>query len=111
LLPGVIQRADNIRGLVRFLTIALRSMMLLDAVARTRGTDLISPGWQRFGAHSQSNVLTSERLLEAFREINLTVTEEGQGVMHQITALSSAQQRILELLGISPDIYDIYHTP
>jgi transposase len=107
LLPGVIQRADYIRGLVRFLTIALRSMVLLDAVARTRGTDLISPGWQRFGAHSQSNVLTGERLLEAFREINLTTIEEGSDVRYHITPLSPVQQRILDLLGLPPDLYQI----
>jgi transposase len=107
LLPGVIQRTDHIRGLVRFLTIGLRCMMLLDSTARTHAAYLPNTLWQRPGSGMQQGVPTGERLLEAFRDITLTTFSDGQEQHEHLTALSAVQRRVLELLALSPMTYHV----
>jgi hypothetical protein len=48
---------------------------------------------------------TAERLLEAFQEITLTIIEGPQQIYRHLTALSPHQQRILEILGFSSEVY------
>jgi len=48
---------------------------------------------------------TAERLLGSFQEITLTVIQESHQTSRHLTPLSALQQRILALLGFSPDIY------
>jgi len=48
---------------------------------------------------------TTERLLEAFREVTLTVMVAGQQRHRHLTALSPLQERILELFGFSDHVY------
>ena len=48
---------------------------------------------------------TAERLLEAFQDITLTVIEGPQQTYRHLTALSPLQQRILEILGFSSEVY------
>jgi gamma-glutamyltranspeptidase/glutathione hydrolase len=48
---------------------------------------------------------TTERLLAAFQNITLTVIHESDRVRKHLTPLSTLQQRILQLLGLSPVIY------
>jgi transposase len=107
LLPGVIQRTDHIRGLVRFLTIGLRCMKLLDSTARTHAAHLPNTLWQRPGSGMQQGVPTGERLLEAFRDITLTTFSDGQEQHAHLTALSAVQRRVLELLALSPMTYHV----
>jgi transposase len=107
LLPGVIQRTDHIRGLVRFLTIGLRCMKLLDSTARTHAAHLPNALWQRPGSGMQQGVPTGERLLEAFRDITLTTFSEGQEQHAHLTALSAVQRRVLEILALSPMTYHV----
>jgi transposase len=107
LLPGVIQRTDHIRGLVRFLTIGLRCMKLLDSTARAHAAHLPNSLWQRPGSAMQQSVPTGERLLEAFRDITLTTFSEGQEQHAHLTALSAVQRRVLELLVLSPMTYHV----
>lgn len=47
----------------------------------------------------------TERLLEAFDQINLMIIHIPNGIVCHITPLSDLQTRILELLGLSPSIY------
>jgi hypothetical protein len=44
-------------------------------------------------------------MLEAFKEINLTVVTMGEQIQRHLTPLSSLQQRILMLLDLPLDIY------
>jgi transposase len=103
--PGLLQRGDHMRGLVRMLAIGLRAMALLDATARTRVADMPGLVWQRTGAMNQPTTPVGERLLEAFREITLTAFSDGQEYHYHLTALSAVQRRVLELLMLSSETY------
>ena len=48
---------------------------------------------------------TAERLLEAFQDITVTIIQRPEQTMGHVTSLNSVQQRILELLGFSADLY------
>jgi hypothetical protein len=48
---------------------------------------------------------TAERLLEAFQDITLTIVKGPQQTDRHITTLSTLQQRILEILGFSSELY------
>ena len=48
---------------------------------------------------------TTERILKAFSNINLTIIHFPDRVVRHVTPLSSLQERILTLLDLSPDIY------
>ena len=48
---------------------------------------------------------TAERLLEAFEDITLMIVESPQPTERYMTALSPLQQRILEIVGFSPELY------
>jgi hypothetical protein len=48
---------------------------------------------------------TAERLLEAFRDITLTIMVGLQQTARHLTALSPLQQRILAILGFSSQLY------
>ena len=48
---------------------------------------------------------TTERLLEAFHEVTLTVVREPHQTRRHVTALSALQQRVLVLLEFTPTIY------
>jgi len=47
----------------------------------------------------------TERLLQAFANITLTLVQLPDRVARHVTPLTPLQVRILELLGLSPDIY------
>ena len=48
---------------------------------------------------------TAERLLEAFREVTLTVVSAPGFTQRHVTPLSPLQQQILALFGFSPAVY------
>jgi transposase len=48
---------------------------------------------------------TTERLLQAFSNITLTIIHFPDRILHHVTPLTALQVQILELLGLSPDIY------
>jgi hypothetical protein len=44
-------------------------------------------------------------LLETFQDITVTIIQSATQTVGQVTALSPLQQRILELLGFSAELY------
>lgn len=48
---------------------------------------------------------TTERILEAFKDITLTILGVKDEEYGHVSPLTPLQQRILELLGLAPDIY------
>jgi ABC-type sugar transport system substrate-binding protein len=48
---------------------------------------------------------TAERLLEAFQDITVTIIQSAEQTVGHVTALKPLQQRILELLGFSAELY------
>ncbi len=83
LTPMDLMREDRATGLIRLLTIALRVLTLLEFVVRR---NLAIKG----GAQRATLRPTAERLLEAFREINLTVIQEPDHTHRHLTPLSSS---------------------
>jgi transposase len=105
--PLYVQREDHACGLVRLLSLALRILTLVEHVAReklqTEGVPL--RGLYAGNPQRQTASPTTERLLEAFQGITLTVVHlPGQTIRH-VTPLSDLQQRILVLLNLPISIY------
>jgi len=77
---------------------------------RSPNTRSICPFAEKSGENVNSLVSsidnpTTERLLQAFRDITLTIVNlPGQRIRH-VTPLTALQVRILELLGLSPAVY------
>jgi transposase len=105
--PMYVERDDHATGLVRLLSIALRVLTLLEFVVRRRlaqeGTAL--PGLYAGNPKRATTHPTTERLLEAFQEITLTLVVEPYQTRRHVTALSPLQQRVLALLAFTPTIY------
>jgi transposase len=107
LTPMYVQRDDHATGLIRLLSIALRVLTLLEFVGRRQ---LAAAGATLAGLYAGNPRRatarpTAECLLEAFRDITLTIIEGPQQTDRHLTALSPLQQCILELLGFSSALY------
>ncbi len=76
LAPLYVQRDDHRVGLVRLLTIALRVMTLLEGVLRQRLRErqMELAGLFAGNPKRRTSLPTTERLLEAFSEITLTIS-------------------------------------
>jgi transposase len=107
LTPMYGQRDDHATGLLRLLSIALRVLTLLEYVGRR---PLAAAGAKRAGLYAgnpqrETARPTAEHLLEAFRDITLTIMEGPQQTERHLTALSPLQQRILGILGFPFALY------
>jgi len=105
--PMYVDRDDHATGLIRLLSIALRVLTLLEFVVRRQ---LAEEGSELAGLYAGNPKRTTarptaERLLEAFKEITLTVIQESQRTIRHLTPLSTVQGRILALLDFSTDVY------
>ncbi|EFH83460.1 conserved hypothetical protein [Ktedonobacter racemifer DSM 44963] len=107
LAPLDVQRDDHRVGLVRLLTLALRILTLLEGVVRQRLREQQEKLAGLFAGNPKRNTCqpTAERLLEAFREVTLTIVRTLHFAQRHVTSLSSLQQQILTLLGFSPALY------
>ncbi len=105
--PMYVERDDHATGLVRVLSMALRVLTLLEFVVRRQ---LAQEGASLAGLYAgnpkrATTHPTTERLLEAFQEITLTLVIEPHQTRRHVTALSPLQQRVLALLEFTPTIY------
>jgi transposase len=105
--PLFVKRDDQVTGLIHLLSIAVRLLTLIEFVVRRT---LKREQAQLVGLHAENpkkgmDKPTTERLLKAFAGINLTIIQFPDRVVHHVTPLSPLQERILTLLGLSPDIY------
>jgi len=107
LAPLYVQRDDHRIGLVRLLTLALRVLTLLEGVVRQHLAEQGEELAGLFAGNPKRHTAqpTTERLLEAFGNITLTVVSAPGFVQRHITPLSPLQQQILTLLGFSPAVY------
>jgi transposase len=107
LAPLYVQRDDHRVGLVRLLTIALRVLTVLEGVVRRhlaqRQETLV--GLFVGNPKRQTSQPTTERLLEAFRELTLTIVSAPGFAQRHVTPLSSLQQQIVALCGFTPAVY------
>jgi transposase len=102
-----VPRDEHATGLMRLLSIGLRVLTLLEYVVRRQ---LAAQGEKLAGLYAgnakrETARPTAERLLEAFQEMPLTLVEVANQTYRHLTALSPLQERILELLGFSAQVY------
>lgn len=107
LTPMYVQRDDHATGLIRLLSIALRVLTLLEFVTRRQ---LAAEGAKLAGLYAgnprrETDRPTTERLLEAFQDITLTIIKGPQQIHRHVSALSPLQLRLLEILGFSSALY------
>lgn len=116
--PVFLQREDHLKGLVRLLSLGLSILTLTEFVARralaTADDELagLYPG----NPKQSTSRPTTERLLAAFKEIDLSVVFLPEQTIVHITPLSPLQNRILQLLDLPTSIYtnlavDIHPNP
>ena len=107
LTPLFVQRDDQVKGLVHLLSLGLRILTLIEFVVRRQ---LQVAGESLVGLHPENPKKpttrpTTERLLKAFDNLSLTILEvRGQQYGH-VSPLNPLQEKILRLLGLSPEIY------
>jgi transposase len=107
LTPMYVQRDDHASGLIRLLSIALRALTLLEFVGRRQlaGEEAKLAGLYAGNPKRETARPTAERLLEAFQDVTLTVSELPQQTMRYVTPLRPIQLRILEILGFAAAVY------
>jgi transposase len=107
--PLYVHRDDQIRGLARLLTLALRILTLFEVLVR-RGQDQddeklasLYPGQ----AKRTTNRPTAKRVLEAIARTGVTLIQEvsGEGCRWHLTALPVLLTRVLGYLGLSEEVY------
>jgi len=105
--PVYVQRDDHAQGLFHLLTIGARLFALGDYQARQalakEKTELT--GIYRGNPRRGTSRPTTERMLKAFENINLLIISSGTETGYYLTQLSSVQERILTLLGLSNFLY------
>jgi transposase len=106
LTPRSLERDDHATGWIRLLSVGLRVLTRLEFVVRRRlaaartalaGLDAGNP--TRATARP-----TTERVLERFEGLTLTIIREGRRRRSHLTPLSQVQRRILALLNFPVDI-------
>ncbi len=105
--PLFVKRDDQVTGLVHLLSIAIRLLTVTEFVVR-RGLERVKTGLvglQQENPKKATATPTTERLLQAFSHITLTVIHFPDQVLRHVTPLTSLQLDILSFLGLSPDIY------
>ena len=112
MLPLYVQRDDHAIGLIRLLTVGLRVMVIIEFVVRR---SLAEEGETLSGLYDgnpkrRTARPTTELLMKAFfDEISLSIrlNQAGEIVEQYLTPLNDVQVRILELLGLSSNLYDL----
>lgn len=105
--PLFVKRDDQVAGLTHLLSIAVRLLTLVEFVVRRhlKQNQEQLPGLLPQNPNKGIDNPTTERLLQAFRNVTLTIVHlPGQRLRH-VTPLTALQVRILELLGLSPALY------
>ncbi len=107
LTPLFVKRDDQVVGLIHLLTIAIRLLTLIEFIVRRalkcEQAELI--GLHKENPKKPTTTPTTERLLQAFSDITLTIVQLPDRAVRHVTPLTPLQMRSLELLGLSPDIY------
>jgi transposase len=107
--PLYVHRDDQIRGLARLLTLALRVLTLFEVLVR-RGQDHDGeelPGLYPGQAKRTTDRPTAKRVLEAIAGAGLTLTRvgSGEGCRWHLSALPVLVSRVLGYLGLSDEVY------
>ena len=105
--PVFVYRDDHIKGLIRLLSLALRILTLIGFIAQRslQGEQDSLQGLYPGNPRRETDRPSAERLLQAFKEINLSIIHlPDQSICH-VTPLNELQNRILFLLRFPATIY------
>jgi transposase len=107
LTPMYLEKDDHATGLVRLLSIGLRTLSLLEFSVRRslEQTKQAISGLYAGNPQRKTKLPSAERLLAAFKDIILTVIQEPDSISFYLTPLSDTQSRILALLGFDNNLY------
>jgi transposase len=105
--PLFVKRDDQVVGLTHLLSLAVRILTLIEFVVRRglKQAQATLVGLYPQNPKQATATPTTERLLQAFANINLTIIQFPDRILHHVTPLTALQVQILELLGLSPDVY------
>lgn len=105
--PCYLQRDDHTQGLVRLLALGLRVLSLVEFVVRRRlaAEQSAIAGLYKGQPQARTARPTAERLLAQFEGLTLTIINQAGHQLYHLTPLSALQNRIVTLLGFTPDIY------
>jgi transposase len=105
--PLFVKRDDQVIGLTNLLSLAVRFLTLIEFVIRRK----LKQNQEKLLGLIENNPKkgidnpTTERVLKMFDNITLTIVHlPGQTIRH-LPALTTVQSRILELLGLSTNVY------
>lgn len=105
--PLFVKRDDQVVGLTNLLSLAVRMLTLIEFVVRRK----LKQNQEKLTGLIENNPKkgidnpTTERLLKAFDNITLTIVHLPEQIIRHIPPLTALQTRILELLGLSPEVY------
>ena len=107
LTPMYLQKEDQITGLIRLLSLALRVLTLIEFVVRKQLTEEGGTLQGIYAGNKKRKTKTprTETLLSAFKGITLTIIHDGEREWVHLNPLKPVQRRILQLLGMSEEIY------
>ena len=108
LLPLYVQRDDHALGFIRLLTLALRALTIIEFVARRSlaATDQTLAGLYDGNPKRRTARPSAELLLKAFDNLTLfTQFQPGHILQRALTPLNPVQTQVLQLLGLSPQLY------
>lgn len=105
--PVWLRDETRISGLVWLLCLALRILVLTEQRVRqaleVTQTKLV--GLNPANPTQGTAQPTTERMIRAFRNMTVTIIRTDTATYHHMTPLNALQQHILQLLGLSADVY------
>jgi transposase len=107
--PLYVRRDDQIKGLIRLLSLCVRLLTLIEIVVRqhlAQGGETVE-GLYEGNPNQQTDMPTAKRLLRAFRHIDRVDLRVAGQRIYYMTPLSPVQRHILSLLGLSEALYSI----
>ena len=107
LTPMYLQDESRVVGLVLLLSVALRLLSVVEWAVRKKlkEEEDVLRGLYPGQKGRQTSRPSAKLLLQAFRGIDLVVTERAGRVGVHVTPLTALQQRLLELWELPPDLY------
>jgi transposase len=105
--PLFVKRDDQVKGLARFLSLAVRLLTLMEFVARRslKEQERVVAGLYLDSPSKTTTRPTAERLLRAFAHLKLIIICFPDRVIYQVQGLSHVHQEIITLLGLPSDLY------
>jgi transposase len=105
--PLFVKRDDQVVGLTRLLSLAVRVLTLMEFVVRRALAEQqrVLAGLYLDSSRKTTAKPTAERLLRVFLHIKLVTLSLPDKVVSQVTNFSPVHQEIIDLLGLPPDLY------